>query len=188
MVPHRAAQRSAILLGYHAGESIAGIGRRLGMTRLSVTKWVPKALDGILLTTDALIEHDRILYCRITGEGAIDDPHHARGLGRPTWIGDGEGESRVRADRVVLTPMLDSFKRNLSMLRIRELSVVSLNSKTFRDDTRDHLSNLLQIAPLPIRYFPVNERQRAKAFAEIMIFLAILMVDENHSADRPQAR
>jgi hypothetical protein len=43
-VPHREAQRSAILLGYHAGESIAGIGRRLGMTRLSVTKWVAKAL------------------------------------------------------------------------------------------------------------------------------------------------
>jgi hypothetical protein len=43
-VPHREAQRSAILLGYHAGESIASIGRRLGMTRLSVSKWVAKAL------------------------------------------------------------------------------------------------------------------------------------------------
>src|SRR5665213_279299 len=43
-VPHREAQRSAILLGYHAGESVAGIGRRLGMTRLSVSKWVAKAL------------------------------------------------------------------------------------------------------------------------------------------------
>src|ERR1700693_3564013 len=43
-VPHREAQRSAILLGHHAGESIAGIGRRLGMTRLSVAKWVAKAL------------------------------------------------------------------------------------------------------------------------------------------------
>ena len=43
-VPHREAQRAAILLGYHAGESIAGIGRRLGMTRLSVAKWVAKAL------------------------------------------------------------------------------------------------------------------------------------------------
>ena len=43
-VPYREAQRSAILLGYHAGESIAGIGRRLGMTRLSVSKWVAKAL------------------------------------------------------------------------------------------------------------------------------------------------
>jgi len=42
--PHREAQRSAILLGYHAGESIASIGRRLGMTRLSVSKWVAKAL------------------------------------------------------------------------------------------------------------------------------------------------
>jgi hypothetical protein len=44
IVPHREAQRAAILLGYHAGESIAGIGRRLGMTRLSVSKWVAKAL------------------------------------------------------------------------------------------------------------------------------------------------
>jgi hypothetical protein len=43
-VPIREAQRSAILLGYHSGESIAGIGRRLGMTRLSVAKWVAKAL------------------------------------------------------------------------------------------------------------------------------------------------
>lgn len=43
-VPHREAQRSAILLGYHAGESVASIGRRLGMTRLSVSKWVAKAL------------------------------------------------------------------------------------------------------------------------------------------------
>lgn len=43
-VPYREAQRSAILLGYYAGESIAGIGRRLGMTRLSVSKWVAKAL------------------------------------------------------------------------------------------------------------------------------------------------
>jgi transposase len=42
--PYREAQRSAILLGYHAGESIASIGRRLGMTRLSVSKWVAKAL------------------------------------------------------------------------------------------------------------------------------------------------
>jgi transposase len=43
-VPQREAQRSAILLGYHAGESVASIGRRLGMTRLSVSKWVAKAL------------------------------------------------------------------------------------------------------------------------------------------------
>jgi hypothetical protein len=42
--PQREAQRSAILLGYHAGESVASIGRRLGMTRLSVSKWVAKAL------------------------------------------------------------------------------------------------------------------------------------------------
>src|ERR1700689_4446046 len=44
--PYREAQRSTILLGYHAGESIASIGRRLGMTRLSVSKWVAKALAG----------------------------------------------------------------------------------------------------------------------------------------------
>src|ERR1700689_1399042 len=42
--PYREAQRSTILLGYHAGESIASIGRRLGMTRVSVSKWVAKAL------------------------------------------------------------------------------------------------------------------------------------------------
>ena len=42
--PQRETQRAAILLGYHAGESIAAIGRRLGMTRLSVSKWVSKAL------------------------------------------------------------------------------------------------------------------------------------------------
>ena len=42
--PYREAQRSTILLGYHAGESISSIGRRLGMTRLSVSKWVAKAL------------------------------------------------------------------------------------------------------------------------------------------------
>jgi transposase len=43
-LPHREAQRAAIILGYHRGESIASIGRRLGMTRLSVSKWVAKAL------------------------------------------------------------------------------------------------------------------------------------------------
>ncbi len=43
-VPHREAQRAAIILGYYAGESIASIGRRLGLTRLSVSKWVAKAL------------------------------------------------------------------------------------------------------------------------------------------------
>jgi hypothetical protein len=42
--PHREKQRAAILLGYSADESIASIGRRLGMTRLSVSKWVAKAL------------------------------------------------------------------------------------------------------------------------------------------------
>jgi transposase len=43
-LPHREAQRAAIILGYYRGESIASIGRRLGMTRLSVSKWVAKAL------------------------------------------------------------------------------------------------------------------------------------------------
>lgn len=43
-VPRREAQRSAILLGYYAGETLASIGRRIGMTRLSVSKWVDKAL------------------------------------------------------------------------------------------------------------------------------------------------
>jgi transposase len=43
-LPHREAQRASIILGYYAGESIASIGRRLGMTRLSVAKWVAKAL------------------------------------------------------------------------------------------------------------------------------------------------
>lgn len=42
--PHRETQRAAIILGYHAGENLASIGRRLGMTRLSVSKWVAKAL------------------------------------------------------------------------------------------------------------------------------------------------
>src|ERR1700729_3696545 len=43
-LPHREAQRAAIIWGYYAGESIASIGRRLRMTRLSVTKWVARAL------------------------------------------------------------------------------------------------------------------------------------------------
>jgi hypothetical protein len=43
-LPHREAQRAAVILGYHSGDSIATIGRRLGMTRLSVSKWVAKAL------------------------------------------------------------------------------------------------------------------------------------------------
>jgi hypothetical protein len=42
--PHREKQRAAILLGYYVGENIASIARRLGMTRLSVSKWVAKAL------------------------------------------------------------------------------------------------------------------------------------------------
>ena len=43
-VPHREVERAAILLGYHSGESITSIGRRLGITRLSVSKWVARAL------------------------------------------------------------------------------------------------------------------------------------------------
>src|SRR5258705_4680699 len=43
-LPHREAQRAAIILRYYGGENIASIGRRLGMTRLSVSKWVAKAL------------------------------------------------------------------------------------------------------------------------------------------------
>src|SRR5271170_6918012 len=42
--PHRETQRAAILLRYHTGENLAGIGRHVGMTRLSVSKWVAKAL------------------------------------------------------------------------------------------------------------------------------------------------
>src|SRR6202167_4358719 len=44
MVPHREVQRAGILLAYCGGESITSMGRRLGMTRLSVSKWVAKAL------------------------------------------------------------------------------------------------------------------------------------------------
>jgi hypothetical protein len=44
VAPQRETQRAAILLGYFAGESVSSIGRRLGMTRLSVSKWVNKAL------------------------------------------------------------------------------------------------------------------------------------------------
>src|SRR5437764_13220461 len=43
-LPHREAQRAAIILRYYGGESITSIGRRVGMTRLSVLKWVAKAL------------------------------------------------------------------------------------------------------------------------------------------------
>ena len=44
VVPRREAQRSEILLRYQKGENIASISRALKMTRLSVTKWVAKAL------------------------------------------------------------------------------------------------------------------------------------------------
>jgi transposase len=42
--PQREVQRAQILCRYHAGESIAAIGRTLGMTRKSVGKWIDKAL------------------------------------------------------------------------------------------------------------------------------------------------
>jgi hypothetical protein len=44
MVPKRGAQRSEILLRYHAGENLARISRSLQMTRVSVAQWVAKAL------------------------------------------------------------------------------------------------------------------------------------------------
>jgi transposase len=44
VAPRRETQRSTILLAYYAGENIASISRRVGMTRLSVSKWVAKAL------------------------------------------------------------------------------------------------------------------------------------------------
>jgi hypothetical protein len=44
VAPQREVQRATILLEYGAGESVAGISRRVGMTRLSVSKWVAKAL------------------------------------------------------------------------------------------------------------------------------------------------
>lgn len=43
-VPKRETQRSEILLRYHAGENITSISRALQMTRVSVSKWVAKAL------------------------------------------------------------------------------------------------------------------------------------------------
>jgi len=43
-VPKRETQRAEILLRYHAGENIASISRGLRMTRVSVSKWVAKAL------------------------------------------------------------------------------------------------------------------------------------------------
>src|SRR5450755_3193595 len=42
--PRREAQGASILLRYQAGETISSIGRALGMTRLSVSKWVARAL------------------------------------------------------------------------------------------------------------------------------------------------
>jgi transposase len=42
--PHRETQRASILLRCHAGENLTSIGRHLRMTRLSVSKWVAKAL------------------------------------------------------------------------------------------------------------------------------------------------
>ena len=44
LAPRREVQPAMILLGYCAGESFTSIGHRLGMTRLSVSKWVAKAL------------------------------------------------------------------------------------------------------------------------------------------------
>lgn len=42
--PVREVKRADILTRYHAGESIAGIGRAVGMTRVSVGKWIDRAL------------------------------------------------------------------------------------------------------------------------------------------------
>jgi transposase len=42
--PHRETQRASILRRYHSGENLTSIGRHLRMTRLSVSKWVAKAL------------------------------------------------------------------------------------------------------------------------------------------------
>ena len=43
--PRREVQRAEILWCYHAGETIAGIARKVSMTRTSVAKWVGKALN-----------------------------------------------------------------------------------------------------------------------------------------------
>ena len=40
----REAQRAGILCRYHAGETVTGISRAMGMTRKSVKKWIDKAL------------------------------------------------------------------------------------------------------------------------------------------------
>ena len=42
--PVREAQRARILCRYHAGETVTGISRAMGMTRKSVKKWIDKAL------------------------------------------------------------------------------------------------------------------------------------------------
>lgn len=42
--PVREVQRADILIRYHAGETIASIGRAVGMTRVSVGKWISRAL------------------------------------------------------------------------------------------------------------------------------------------------
>src|SRR5208283_31548 len=42
--PRREVQRAEILWGYHGGETITAIARRVGMTRTSVAKWVGKTL------------------------------------------------------------------------------------------------------------------------------------------------
>jgi transposase len=42
--PRRDVQRAEILWGYHAGDTITAIARKVGMTRTSVAKWVGKAL------------------------------------------------------------------------------------------------------------------------------------------------
>ena len=43
--PRREVQRAEILWCYHAGETVAGIARKVSMTRTSVAKWVGKALN-----------------------------------------------------------------------------------------------------------------------------------------------
>jgi hypothetical protein len=55
-VPHRETQRAAIVLGYHAGESITSIGLRLGVTRLSVAKWVAKGSMAALSPLAAMLK------------------------------------------------------------------------------------------------------------------------------------
>ena len=45
ILPKREAQRSEILLRYHAGETITDISRALRMTRVSVSKWVTARVE-----------------------------------------------------------------------------------------------------------------------------------------------